>query len=228
MGVHGAAVVSLITYQNSLGVHGVEVLPASWVASQAGAVLDDLPVNAVKIGALGGVEVVRAVAGVLERRGLPLVLDTVMASKAGRSLLSAEAIEACWERLFPMASVLTPNLDEISFLLQRQVVTVQDMREAAEELRARSGAGAVLVKGGHLEGQLAVDVLFDAAGLHEWSFPRVGTVHTRGTGCTYASAIASGIAKGRGLPEAVDQARTWLQGVLENAFPLGAGRGRLG
>lgn len=227
-GVHGAAAISLITFQNSLGVHGVEVLPAPWVAAQARAVLDDLPVGAVKTGALGDAEVVCAVADVLSERGLPLVVDPVMASKAGRSLLSEAAIDASWSGLFPLASLLTPNLDEISVLLERPVSTLEQMREAAEELLIKSQARAVLVKGGHLDGNLAVDVLCDAQGFREWAFPRVQTVHTRGTGCTYASAIAAGISQGLALREAVDQARNWLQEALENAFAMGSGRGRLG
>ncbi|MBK8800905.1 MAG: bifunctional hydroxymethylpyrimidine kinase/phosphomethylpyrimidine kinase [Fibrobacteres bacterium] len=227
-GVHGAAAISLVTFQNSLGVHGLEVLTASWVAAQARAVLDDLPVAAVKTGALGNAQVLGAVADVLAGRNLPLVVDPVIASKGGRTLLSPTAIDAAWTRLFPMATLLTPNLDEISLLLDRPIATLGHMREAAEELWYRSKAGAVLVKGGHMEGDLAIDVLCDEQGLREWIFPRVDTVHTRGTGCTYASAIAAGLSQGRALREAVDQARTWLQTALENAFALGAGRGRLG
>ncbi|HNY29627.1 MAG TPA: bifunctional hydroxymethylpyrimidine kinase/phosphomethylpyrimidine kinase [Fibrobacteria bacterium] len=226
--IHGAAAISLVTFQNSLGVHGVEVLPGPWVASQAHAVLDDLPVACVKTGALGNAEVVSAVSRVLVGRGLPVVVDPVMASKAGRPLLAPEAIRAMWDELFPLAHLLTPNLDEASLLLEGTITTVAQMREASRELRDRSGAQAVLVKGGHLEGNLLVDVLCDAEGLREWTFPRVDTPHSRGTGCTFASAIAAGIAQGKPLRQAVDQARSWLQIALETSFPLGAGRGRLG
>lgn len=226
-GAYGAAVVSLVTVQNSLGTESVQVLPARLVESQIRAVLDDLPVAAVKTGALGDAEVVGAVARCLSGRGVPLVVDPVVAAKNGRSLLSEDALEAALELLFPLASLLTPNLDEAAAIVGRDLKTVSDMQEAALEMRQRFGCAAVLVKGGHLAGNDLVDVLCDADGFAEFEAPRIHSIHTRGTGCTYSAALAAHLARKLPLREAVEQSRTWLQTAIGSAKPNGKGRAGL-
>lgn len=226
-GVYGAAAISLVTVQNSLGTRSVDVLSPELVSRQIRAVLDDLPVKAVKTGALGSAAVVVAVAQVLAERPPTLVVDPVMAAKNGTSLLGLDALDAAIGRLFPLATLLTPNLDEAAILVGRPVQTPEDMREAGLEMRDRFGCGAVLVKGGHLHGYDLVDVLCDADGFAEFSAPRLATAHTRGTGCTYSAAIAAHLAKGLPLREAIATSRRWLQDAIRSAPPMGAGRGGL-
>ncbi len=226
-GVYGAAVVSLVTVQNSLGTLSSEVLPADLVEAQARAVLDDLPVACVKTGALGSAAVIEAVARALSGRSLPLVVDPVMSAKNGTSFMVGDALDAAMAHLFPLATLLTPNLDEASIIVGREVVSVSDMQEAALEMRTRFGCAAVLVKGGHLVGDDLVDVLCDDRGFAEYEAGRIRTIHTRGTGCTYSAALAAHLAKGIGMREAVSKSRAWLQNAIETAPTCGHGRGGL-
>jgi hydroxymethylpyrimidine/phosphomethylpyrimidine kinase len=226
-GVYGAAAISLVTVQNSLGTRSVETLSPGLVSRQIRAVLDDLPVKAVKTGALGTAAVVVSVAEALADRSPTLVVDPVMAAKNGTSLLGMDALDAATSKLFPLAALLTPNLDEASLLLGRAVRTISDMHEASLEMRDRFRCGAVLVKGGHLHGHDLVDVLCDAEGFAEYAAPRLATAHTRGTGCTYSAAIAAHLAKGHGLRDAIARSRSWLQDAIRGAPAMGAGRGGL-
>jgi hydroxymethylpyrimidine/phosphomethylpyrimidine kinase len=226
-GVYGAAAISLVTVQNSLGTRSVEVLAPELVSQQIRAVLDDLPVKAVKTGALGNAAVVAAVAQALAGRPAALVVDPVMAAKNGTSLLGLDALDTAITRLFPLTTLLTPNLDEASILVGRTLRTIPDMREAGLEMRDRFRCGAVLVKGGHLHGYDLVDVLCDADGFAEFSAPRLATAHTRGTGCTYSAAIAAHLARGLALRDAIARSRGWLQDAIRSAPAMGAGRGGL-
>jgi hydroxymethylpyrimidine/phosphomethylpyrimidine kinase len=226
-GVYGAAAIALLTVQNSTGTKSVEVMPPELVSAQVLAVLDDLPVRAVKTGALGNADVVKAVAECLRGRNLSLVVDTVMAAKNGLSLLGADATEAAKASLYPMATLLTPNLDEASILVGGEVRTISDMKGAGSRMRDRFGCAAVLVKGGHLEGDDLVDVLCDADGVVEFVARRIETVHTRGTGCTYSAAITAHLAQGIGLRESVSKSHAWLQKAIGSALANGTGRGGL-
>jgi len=226
-GVYGAAAIALLTVQNSTGTKAVEVMRPDVVAAQVRAVLDDLPVRAVKTGALGNAEVVLAVAESLRGRNLSLVVDTVMAAKNGTSLSGADATEAAKTALYPQAGLITPNLDEASILMERAIVTISDMHEAASRMRDRFGCAAVLVKGGHLAGDDLVDVLCDADGVVEFVARRIDTPHTRGTGCTYSAAITAHLAQGFELREAVAKSHAWLQKAIATALANGSGRGGL-
>ncbi len=226
-GVYGAAVVSLVTVQNSLGTKSSEVLPADLVEAQTRAVLDDLPVACVKTGALGTAAVIEAVARALSGRKIMLVVDPVMSAKNGTSFMVGDALDAAMARLFPLATLLTPNLDEASAIVGRPLVTVSDMQEAALEMRERFGCAAVLVKGGHLAGDDLVDVLCDSLGFAEFEARRIRTTHTRGTGCTYSATLAAHMAQGLGMREAVTKSRAWLQKAIEFAPACGQGRGGL-
>lgn len=226
LGVHGMSVVTAVTAQNSLGVKGVWELPAEAVRGQYRAVVDDIGVRAVKTGMLASAELVETVAELLAGTRAPAVVDPVGVSKHGDALLAATALDAVRKELLPRATVATPNLDEVTQLTGVVVETEDDMRRAADAVLAYGPAWA-LVKGGHLasHGGEAVDLLTDGADEHWLRAPRHDNRHTHGTGCTLASAIAAGLAKGRTVPEAVTAAKEYVTGAIAAGFVLGAGIG---
>lgn len=224
MGGYAATAVTAITAQNTLGVHEVAPVPVEMVRRQIAAVLDDIGADALKTGMLGSAETVAAVADEIGRRapGVPLVVDPVMLAKAGAALLAGDAVETLRARLLPLATVITPNLPEAAALLGHPIA---DPVAAAEALLAL--APAVLLKGGHGEGGLMVDVLAEADGVQTIALPRIATRHTHGTGCTLASAIAAGLAQGMTLADAVLRARRYVQEAIRTSPGYGAGHGPL-
>lgn len=194
LGVHGMSVVTAVTAQNSLGVQGAWPLPVETVRAQYRSVVDDIGVQAVKTGMLASAELVETVAELLAGTDAPAVVDPVGVSKHGDSLLAASALESVRERLLPVATVATPNLDEVAQLAGVHVESEEDLRRAAEAVLSY-GPTWVLIKGGHLTGD-AVDLLTDGSEEHWLRSPRYDNRHTHGTGCTLASAIASGLARG--------------------------------
>jgi hydroxymethylpyrimidine/phosphomethylpyrimidine kinase len=222
-GVYGQAVVTLITVQNTVRVSRVEVLSPDLVLEQIEAVLEDMPPAAAKTGALGSAEMVAAVARAAERFGFPLVVDPVMISKHGRPLLAPDAVQAVRDLLLPRAAVVTPNIPEAEAFTGCHIRGAGDMRRAAECIR-RYGAGAVLIKGGHLEGD-ATDVFYDGAGFRELPAERLVTAHTHGTGCTYSAAITAGLAGGAPLVEAVSRAKRFVHEAIRTNPGLGRGAG---
>jgi len=222
-GVYGEAVITLITVQNSVRCSRVEVLPPVLVAQQIEAVVEDIPPAAAKTGALGSADVVRTVARAAAGFRFPLVVDPVMISKHGHALAGDDAVSALAAELLPLAALVTPNIPEAEALTGVAIASPSDARRAAEALAAR-GARAVLIKGGHLEGE-PVDLLFDGAAFSEFTAPRVATRHTHGTGCTYSAAITAQLARGLPLREAVFSARKFIhQAILTNPG-LGHGSG---
>jgi hydroxymethylpyrimidine/phosphomethylpyrimidine kinase len=227
LGVFGLSAITAVTAQNTLGVTGVQPMDPDIVTRQIDAVAADFTISAVKIGMLANAGIVRAVAASLERHRLqPVVLDPVMIAKGGDALLSPEAIASLRDELMPLASIVTPNIPEAEALTGRTIATVADMRDAATKL-LRSGARAVVIKGGHLDGP-AVDLFADARSSEELSAPRLNTVHTHGTGCTFASAIAARLALGDDLVTAVRAAKAYVRRAIELAPGLGHGHGPLG
>ncbi len=227
IGVHGASAVAAVTAQNTERVVEARALPAEWVATQIDAVLDDLPVAAVKTGMLGDAEVVRAVAAALARRRVPnRVVDPVLVSSSGTPLLADGALEVLRRDLLPLATVLTPNLPEAAALAGMSVETPAQIEEAARRL-AGLGATWVVIKGGHAPGRRVVDVVFDGSTFHRIDGPRLETRSTHGTGCTLSAAIAAWLARGAAPLDAVARARRYLEGALAAARPLGRGRGPL-
>jgi hydroxymethylpyrimidine/phosphomethylpyrimidine kinase len=224
-GVYGAAVPTLITVQNSVRVSRVEILPADLVQEQIEAVLDDLPPQAVKTGALGSAGIVRVVARMAEGWSFPLVVDPVVVSTHGHGLLDDSAVGVLRDELLPRATLLTPNVPEAEALSGIRIVGDEDLRRAVCRLR-EMGARALLVKGGHREGD-AVDILFDGAEWHEFRAPRIDTRHTHGTGCTYSAAIAALLARGEALVDAVAQAKRFVHEAIRTAPGLGRGAGPL-
>lgn len=220
--VYGMAVVTLLTVQNTQEVSAVEVLPAALVRAQAEAVLRDIPPGAVKTGALGSAAIIEVVASL--PLSTPLVVDPVMISKHGHALLAADAREALVKKLLPVTTLLTPNTHEAAALLGAPVETLAQAEAAARAIAAL-GPEAVLVKGGHLPGAQAVDVLFHDGHLTHFTAPRVDTKHTHGTGCTYSAAIAAHLARGETLHASISRAKHWLTEALKTAPGLGHGIG---
>ena len=226
LGGYATTAITAVTAQDTFGVHGVHPVPAAFVQAQMRAVLDDIGADAVKTGMLGAAATVVAVCEMLEGRGLPLVVDPVMVAKGGTSLLTDAAIAALRGRLMPLAFVLTPNLPEAEALLGMAIPDEAAMHRAATALRAL-GPAAVLLKGGHLPGEAVVDVLATASGTVAFRAPRIATRHTHGTGCTLASAIATGIAQGMALTDSVARARAYVRAAMASAPGLGGGHGPL-
>jgi hydroxymethylpyrimidine/phosphomethylpyrimidine kinase len=223
-GVYGEAVITLLTVQNSVHVSRVEVMPPGLVLEQLAAVLDDIPPSAAKTGALGSPEMVTAVARAAASFGFPLVVDPVMVSKSGSPLLPATAADAIRDQLLPRAALVTPNVPEAAALTGIAIRTLDDMRRAACRLR-EMGARAVLIKGGHLDGGDAIDVLLEGSEWREFPAPRIATRHTHGTGCTYSAAITAGLARGLALGDAVAVAKRFIHEAIRTNPGLGRGSG---
>jgi len=226
LGVYGMSALTAITAQNTVGVQGVVELPADFVGLQIDVVLTDIGADAVKTGMLSNSEIIAVIAAKMqEYRVDNLVVDPVMVAKSGDPLLRPEARQALIERLIPLAKVLTPNLQEARVLSGLEIESLEAMKEAARAIQ-RLGARNVVVKGGHLPGSLqSIDVLYDGHDFTEFTAPRIATNNTHGTGCTFASAIAAGLAKGRSVPEAVGAAKAYLNAVLLASADLRLGQG---
>jgi hydroxymethylpyrimidine/phosphomethylpyrimidine kinase len=224
-GVYGASAITLVTAQNTLGVRGVELLAPEFVDQQIAAVAEDFEVRAAKTGALGSAEIIEAVTAAIEAHAFAnLVVDPVMISKHGDPLLAPEARDALKTRLLPRASLVTPNLYEAAALLGRAVGNEAEMRDAARAV-CDLGAGATLVKGGHLPGGNAVDVLYDGSAFVHLAAPRIETRHTHGTGCTYSAAITALLARGATLVDAVHEAKDFISRAIAAAPRIGHGHG---
>ncbi|GAA4705823.1 bifunctional hydroxymethylpyrimidine kinase/phosphomethylpyrimidine kinase [Streptomyces youssoufiensis] len=223
LGTHGMSVLTAVTAQNSLGVQGAWELPLEAIRAQFRSVVDDIGVQAVKTGMLASPAIVETVASLLADLNAPVIVDPVGVSKHGDALLAADALDAVRTKLLPVATVATPNLDEVAQLTGVRVSTEADMPRAAAAI-LEFGPRWALVKGGHLRGD-AVDLLTDGAEEHWLRSPRHDNRHTHGTGCTLASAIAAHLAHGMPVPEAVAAAKEYVTGAIEAGFPLGAGIG---
>jgi len=229
LGGYAATAITALTAQNTLGVHGVLLVPADFVRLQMDLVLDDIGADAVKTGMLGSAETVQAVAEALRPRGAPmlLVIDPVMVAKGGARLLDDPAIAALRRDLLPLATLLTPNIPEAEALTGLTILDHAAARRAALAL-LELGAQAVLLKGGHMQGSVVQDILATPAGIEVIEAPRIDTRHTHGTGCTLASAAAAGLAQGMALPDAVRRAAAYVHAAILAAPGLGAGHGPLG
>lgn len=229
LGGYAATAITALTAQNTLGVQAVMPVPPAFIRQQIVSVLSDIGADAVKTGMLGAAETVELVADMIQEwaPGLPLVVDPVMVAKGGARLLDDDAVESVRRRLLPLAAVITPNVPEAEALLGRAIPDLSAMREAAAAL-LDLGAPAVLLKGGHLDGPTVTDLLATAEGVVTLERPRLATAHTHGTGCTLASAVAAGLAHGRGLRAAVERARAYVQAAIKAAPGIGGGHGPLG
>lgn len=226
--VHGVFAVTALTAQNTQEVRHVQVASCESVREQMRAVYDDFPVAAVKTGMLASKEIVETVAASLaEMNSAPLVVDPVLCAQSRGVLLPLDALNTLKSLLFPLATLVTPNLPEVEALLGRSVhLGMQELEIAARQLM-EFGPKAVLIKGGHTGGERADDILFDGEEFRVFSAPRVATTSTHGTGCTLSSAIAAHLARGFKLDEAVGQAKEFVTEALKSASPLGHGHGPL-
>ena len=225
-GVFGTSAVTAVTAQNTLGVQAVQALDPSIVRRQIESVRADLPPGAAKTGMLAHEDIVRAVVAGLHGFEAPLVVDPVMVATSGDRLLDPAAVTAILEELLPLAALVTPNLPEAGILAERTVSTEADMSAAASAILAR-GAGAVLVKGGHLDGEEVVDLFRGGDRERVWRTPRIRTTETHGTGCTLSAAITAGLASGLALERAIERGLAFTHAAIAAAPGLGSGRGPL-
>lgn len=226
-GVFGTSAITAITVQNTRGVTAVHPVPLDIVRQQIAAVADDLPPAACKTGMLATRELVHTVATAIAERHLPnFVLDPVMVATSGDRLLDEDAQHAVLDELLPLCTLVTPNLDEASILVGFAVKDEASMHRAARRLVA-AGAGAALVKGGHLRSNELIDVLYDGTTVHEFRRARIRTSSTHGTGCTLSAAITARLARGASLAGAVEEALDYVHRAIAQAPSLGAGNGPL-
>lgn len=224
LGVYGMSAIAALTSQNTLGVRGVVEVDPEFVSSQIHAVVTDIGVDAVKTGMLSSAAIITRVAADVKELGLKnLVVDPVMVAKSGDRLLRQDAVESMITDLFPLALVVTPNLHEAEALTGARVENANDMREAARRILS-FGPGFVVVKGGHLPGT-PMDLFYDGTEFTEFTNARYDTPHTHGTGCTFASAIAAGLARGLSAKEAVAAAKAYITAAIREGLPLGGGHG---
>ena len=224
LGVYGMTAITALTAQNTTGVSAIHEVPPDFVGEQIDAVVEDIRPDAVKTGMLATAAIIEIVVAKIKEHALPfVVVDPVMVAKSGDRLLREDALLAI-RKLLPLADVLTPNLPEAEDLLGHAVRTNEEMREAARELQSL-GPRNVVIKGGHREGESAIDILFDARDFHEYASPRIDTTSTHGTGCSFSSAIAAFLARQETVPVAVKHAKEYLTEALRRAEPIGHGHG---
>jgi hydroxymethylpyrimidine/phosphomethylpyrimidine kinase len=228
LGAYAATAVTALTVQDTIAVRAVQMVPPDFVARQIAVVLADLGADALKTGMLGDAPTIAAVAAAVAPAAahVPLVVDPVMVAKGGTPLLQRAAVAALIGTLLPLARLVTPNLPEAEVLTGRTIADVAGMQAAAAAM-LELGVPAVLLKGGHLPGDEVVDLLVTAAGCEAFAAPRIASVHTHGTGCTLASAIATGLAQGLTLRDAVVRARAYVRAAIATAPGFGAGSGPL-
>ncbi|PAE26295.1 MULTISPECIES: bifunctional hydroxymethylpyrimidine kinase/phosphomethylpyrimidine kinase [Bacillaceae] len=225
LGVFGMSALTAVTAQNTRGVQGVYPMTAEAVASQLQSIGEDLRPDAVKSGMLFSAEIIETVSKEIAEYGWNnIVIDPVMIAKGGACLLQTEAILAMKKHLIPLSMVITPNIPEAEVLTDANIRSMKDKRKAAKELH-RLGARHVIIKGGHDEGKVAADLLFDGESFTEFKSNRIQTVNTHGTGCTFSAAITAGLAEGFSVPQAVDRAKQFIQAAIEHDLRIGSGHG---
>jgi hydroxymethylpyrimidine/phosphomethylpyrimidine kinase len=226
LGCFGMTAITALTAQNTCGVRAIHGVPPEMLRDQIDAVLEDIGVDAVKVGMLHSPDIVRTVAQAIDRHHLArVVFDPVMVATSGAKLINDPAIAVLVAEMFPRVTLITPNLDEAGLLVGRALSSPQDMLQAAQELMTR-GARAVLLKGGHLAGDLVMDLLLQTGCEPLWmQGPRIDTANTHGTGCTLSSAIAAHLGSGATLADAVQQARDFVRGALQAGATVKTGQG---
>lgn len=225
LGVHGMSAITSITAQNTREVRAIHDVPPEIVAAQIEAVADDIGVDAAKTGMLSNREIVRAVAKTVKKYGFPLVVDPVMIAKSGAKLLADDAIDTLVKELIPIAWVVTPNRMEAEVITGIKIGSIEDARRAAKIIVEEYGAKAAVVKGGHMDGEYSIDILYYNGKYYEYRARRIDTKTTHGTGCTFSAAITAGLAKGRSIPEAVDVAKKFVTIAIDYGLDIGSGHG---
>ncbi len=223
LGSYGTSAITVLTAQNTLGVHGLSPASASFIIKQAEAVLDDIGTDTIKTGMLYSADIVSAVAGLIKKHNLLSVVDPVMIAKGGTPLLKQEAVEAVRRDLLPQTYLLTPNIPEAEALTGAKINTLEEMEEAARALQAM-GPRHVLIKGGHRADD-AIDILLAGKAVQKLSAERIATENTHGTGCSYSAALATLLAQGRPLVKAAETAKQFINEAIQRAMPIGGGHG---
>ena len=225
MGVHGTSAITAITAQNTLGVTEILEVPPALVRAQIDAVMADIGAAAAKTGMLSSAAIIEVVCAAVAQHSIRnLVVDPVMVAKGGARLLRDDAIDALRTMLLPLAAVVTPNLPEAEVLLGRPIRTLDERRQAAQDLVAL-GAHAAVLKGGHADDQIAIDHYFDGVQLVELQSPRINTTNTHGSGCVFSATIAAALAKGSDPLAAVHEAKEFVTGAIERSLEVGRGHG---
>jgi len=224
LGGFGMSVITALTAQNTLGVHGIHEVPTDFIEKQFDAVATDIGVDAAKTGMLSSSKIMRIVAEKIEEYSIKnLVVDPVMVAKGGAMLIRQEAKQTLIDRLLPLAFVITPNIPEAQEITGMKIVTVEDMKETARAINLM-GAKNVFLKGGHMSGD-ALDVLYDGRDFHEFISERINTKNTHGTGCTISAAIATGLAQGMDPFEAIKRAKDYITAAIKYSICIGGGHG---
>jgi hydroxymethylpyrimidine/phosphomethylpyrimidine kinase len=227
LGGFGMTVITALTVQNTMGIREIYELPPDFVARQFDAVAEDIGIDAVKTGMLANRGIIEIVAQKIRKYGIEkVVVDPVLAAKRGETLISNDAIPIMMEKLLPLACIVTPNIPEAEVMSGIVIASPDDMKKAAAIIH-RSGVKNVVIKGGHLAGSdaVALDILYDGNAFHEFRAPRIDTKDTHGTGCAYSAAIATFLAEGRNVLDAVTAAKTYITVAIRNAHRLGCGQG---
>ncbi|ACL11040.1 phosphomethylpyrimidine kinase [Desulfurococcus amylolyticus 1221n] len=223
LGVHGAVAVTSVTAQNTVAVTAIHDIPPEIVYKQIEAVAEDMGVDAAKTGMLSNSGIIEVVARAVNRYGFPLVVDPVMIAKTGARLLREDAVRALVEKLLPLAKVATPNKPEAEVLAGMEIRSLEDAKRAARVIAVETGVEAVVVKGGHMEGDESIDVLYWRGGYREYRASRVSQPCNHGGGCSFSAAIAAGLAKGLEIPEAVKLAKEFISTAISYGYSVGKG-----
>lgn len=228
LGGYAATAVTAVTAQNTQGVFGVHNIPADFVRKQIELVLVDIGADAIKTGMLSNTEIIKKTASTLKKHNIKnFVLDPVMVAKGGEHLLEEQAVSALKRNLIPLSTIITPNIPEAEVLSRLEIKSENDMIEAARKIISETGAKAILVKGGHLDSEAITDILVTLESIKKWQNKRIKTKNTHGTGCTLASAIATGLAQNMKMDEAIDRARKYVLKAIKTAPGYGKGYGPL-
>lgn len=221
---YGMSVITSITAQNTTGVQAVHHIPLNIIEEQLHSVFSDMPVHAFKTGMIANVDMMEVICSKIKDLSIPFVIDPVMVATSGDVLISDEAREFLRNHLLPLCTIVTPNLPETEHLTGMKIDSYDKMQKAAEIIVHELGAGAALVKGGHLSGD-AIDYLYDGENVYKFSAKRIDTKNTHGTGCTYSAAITAYLSHGLTLVDAVKKAKTYVTKAIEHSFDIGAGNG---
>lgn len=221
---YGMSVVTSVVAQNTTGVTSVHHLPSEFLSQQLKAVSDDMPIHAFKTGMIATSEMMKVIGEWVDGIQAPFVMDPVMVTQSGHSLIEQSAQQFLKEQLVPRTHLVTPNIPETEVLLGETITSKEDMREAAYSIVEKLGTGAALIKGGHLKGK-AIDFLYDGNRMHEYESERIDSTNTHGTGCTYSAAITAYLSEGHALTQAVKQAKYFVTEAIRHSFDLGKGSG---
>lgn len=224
-GVYGLSVITAVTAQNTQKVHSIVEIPPETVHDQIVCLFDDIHIHAVKIGMIPSISLIESIADALKKVKSPVVvLDPVMASTDGYKLQNTDACQAMVEKLFPLTEILTPNINEAEILTGIRITNLKSARSAARSL-IQLGLSKVVVKGGHIKNESATDILYDGNEFFELRKDWIQTANTHGTGCTFSSAVAANLARGKAFFPAVSDAKEYITGALKNSLPIGKGHG---